>query len=305
MRWSSIKVIQLGFLTGCSAVHQPGDGYLVSAKEFNQIASSVSSVMIVDTRKPNEYAEGHIAGAINISRPDIRSKSYPFGGMMATRDSIALMLGSKGVSGEHLLLLYDGRGGVEATRLWWVLRRYGHRNVKILDGGLLEWKDAGYLLSKSIPKMRVTEFSFTENRSEQLCANLDTLIKAMNDTNYVIIDTRTKEEFTGEKQKTGAFKAGRIPNSVWIDWSQNIDYYGTQKFKNEQKMRELYEWFGVTKDKRIVTYCHSGTRSSHTAFTLSHLLGYPNVHNYDGSWIEWSYHEELPMDSGHTKETAI
>jgi thiosulfate/3-mercaptopyruvate sulfurtransferase len=94
--------------------------------------------------------------------------------------------------------------------------------------------------------------------------------------------------------KAGAFSNGRIPGSVHLDWMETVNQED-HRFKSVDDIASIYGALGMDEDSEIVTYCHSGVRSAHTFFVLTQLLGYKNVKNYDGSWIEWTYHN-LPVE---------
>lgn len=112
----------------------------------------------------------------------------------------------------------------------------------------------------------------------------------------ILVDTRSFDEFSGKQQKKGASKAGRIPNSIHIDWAEAINFHGNQKIKSVETLTEFYaKKLKATKNDSIILYCHSGVSSAHTTFVLTQLLGYKNVKNYDGSWTEWSYFNDLPF----------
>jgi thiosulfate/3-mercaptopyruvate sulfurtransferase len=110
----------------------------------------------------------------------------------------------------------------------------------------------------------------------------------------LIVDSRSDDEFTGKRQKEGATKGGRIPNSKSIDWAKAVNYNGDKKLKSEVDLEKIYAELGASKNDTIIAYCHSGVRSAHTTFVLTQLLGYKNVKNYDGSWTEWSQFDDLP-----------
>ena len=93
--------------------------------------------------------------------------------------------------------------------------------------------------------------------------------------------------------KKGAFNRGSIPSSIHLNWSALADLNGDHRIKAEKDLKFDLERKGITPDKKIILYCHSGSRTSHTFYVLKHVLGFPNVKNYDGSWIEWSYKHSL------------
>ena len=98
--------------------------------------------------------------------------------------------------------------------------------------------------------------------------------------------------------KQGAMRPGKIPGARWVNYTEALQDAGKEElcFKNPEDLRKLYVEKGIKADKKIIAYCHSGVRSSHTTFVLTQLLGYKNVKNYAGSWVEWSYFKELPVE---------
>ena len=101
--------------------------------------------------------------------------------------------------------------------------------------------------------------------------------------------------FLVKDKKKGAAKGGRIPKSVHIDWAEAFNYSGDKRIKPVEELKIIYNKLNIKKNDPIIVYCHSGVRSAHTTFVLTQLLGYKNVKNYDGSWTEWSYFNDLPF----------
>ena len=114
--------------------------------------------------------------------------------------------------------------------------------------------------------------------------------KAMKESNAVLVDVRSPDEFTGKILAPPGLpetcqRGGHIPGAKNIPWAQACNEDGT--FKNAEELTALYSGKGITPDKNVIAYCRIGERSSHTWFVLNDLLGYSNVSNYDGSWTEW------------------
>ncbi|MBS4538035.1 sulfurtransferase [Clostridium sp. D2Q-11] len=275
---------------------------LISAVDAKDLIENEDNIAIIDIRKSPEYLIGHVEGAINVWRPDYSAEEeeYDFGGMRADKEKMEAFLGKNGIDNETLILLYDASGDYDAARLWWQLDMYGHKNVKLIDGGIDGWKAAGLDTTVSKPEVEEKEYKFTGEVDESKLATVEDVMAAMKDDNVVILDTRSIEEATGEDLKSGAFRKGRIPSGVWIEYKEAINTGdgADMTFKNLEELKKMYEEAGITKDKIIIPYCQSGVRSAHTTFVLTQLLGYENVKNYDGSWIEWSYNEDLPLETG-------
>ncbi|WP_299441426.1 sulfurtransferase [uncultured Aquimarina sp.] len=270
--------------------------HLIEAEELFSLLEK-ENIKVIDFRKEQNYNKEHISGAINIWRTDIEDKSYPYKGMMAKRQQIEALFSKLGITNKDTLILYDDRGACDAARLWWVLKNYDFESVKLLNGGLKAWKKVEGPTNDEKVSTITSNFKLPEDGSFRLWIGKEETNNILTSgKNHIILDTRNMEEFSGERQKIGATKAGKIPNSILIDWAVAIDYNGTQKFKSFDQLEQIYSRMAVSKNDAIITYCHSGVRSAHTTFVLTELLGYKNVKNYDGSWVEWSYFDELPYE---------
>ncbi|MBX2827769.1 MAG: sulfurtransferase [Flavobacteriaceae bacterium] len=284
---------------------QPKDSYYRTDHiiEAQELASSMGRphIKIIDFRKEKGYNDGHIDGALNIWRKDIEETSYPYSGMMASKNKMELLFQRLGIKDRDTLVVYDDRGSCEAARFWWLLGNYGFDSVKILNGGLDAWKEAGGSISTQPTIQEASSFTFKNESWSQLFIDKDSLryLRATQDR-LIVLDTRTENEFSGKRQKRGAVRAGRIPGSVLIDWVEAADFDNNGKFKSLKELKEVYATLGSDKNQPIVVYCHSGVRSAHTTFVLTELLGYKNVRNYDGSWTEWSYMEHFPVETDST-----
>ncbi len=282
-----------------SASNLPTSKYLLHVDEVQKMLED-EGVVIFEISKSKKYDEGHLPGAINLWRPDYENKTdYPFSGMRASKEQFAQLLGENGVKPTKKIVLYDTKGSVDAIRVLWILKLYGHENIHFMDGGKTAWSQAGYALTKDVPKVaKPALYTFPET-THNLFANMEDVQSAILDTNVILLDTREPEEYEGRPYiyknkvypfKKGAFVNGRIPTAVFLNWSDAVDLDGDHRIKSIKDLQYNFTKAGVTPDKSIITYCQSGVRSAHTTFVLTEILGYPDVRNYDGSWIEWSYH---------------
>ena len=269
--------------------------YLIEAKDLKTTINNIN-IKVLDVRKKEFYLKEHIAGALNIWRTDIEDDSYPYKGIMASKAQIETLFGSLGIKTTDTIIVYDDNGLCEASRLWWILQNYDFKNIKMLHGGISEWKLNYGQVTTELPQVSESVFKLPKDPKMQYYVSKEQVTEALN-TNVVILDTRTIDEFTGKKQKNGAAKGGRLPNSIHIDWTKAINYNGNQHLKSIEELEVIYSKLNINKKDSIILYCHSGVRSAHTTFVLTQLLGYKNVMNYDGSWTEWSHFNDLPFES--------
>lgn len=298
--WISILILVFG-LFSCEKEKGKGidigeeDNYLVEAEDLKLLINQ-KNIKLLDFRKKEFYNEEHIEGALNIWRADIEDNSYPYQGVMASKAQIEMLFGKLGIKTDDTIIVYDDNGLCEASRLWWILQNYDFKNIKMLHGGISAWKSNNGKVSIDLPEVNPSVFRLAKNPSMKYYVPKEQLGEALS-KNVVILDTRTYDEFSGKHQKKGAFKSGRLPNSIHIDWAEAVNYYGDMRIKPLQKLEIIYKNLSTKKDDPIIVYCHSGVRSAHTTFILTQLLGYKNVKNYDGSWVEWSYFNDLPFES--------
>jgi len=209
-----------------------------------------------------------------------------------------------GVLPETELLLYGDFNNWFAAFAFWVFKYYGHKKIKIINGGRKKWENENRKYTKEEPKPTQTNY-IASAPDEGLRAYLDDVKRSFKKIEVALVDVRSQKEFLGEIAAPPEYpmehaqRAGHIPGAKNIPWIQALNDDGT--FKTFEELESLYKNQGITPDKHIICYCRIGERSSHSWFVLKYLLGYPSVKNYDGSWTEWGNMIGNPIEKNSEK----
>ncbi|WP_336035707.1 sulfurtransferase [Halobacterium yunchengense] len=215
------------------------------------------------------------------------------------KQDFADLLGSHGISDDSTVVLYGDNSNWFAAYTYWQFKYYGHRDVKLLDGGRDYWLEHDYPTTDEVPEFPEVDYD-ARGPFDGIRAYRDDVETAI-DRGIPLVDVRSPEEYRGDVlappglQET-AQRGGHIPGAANISWAATVNDDGT--FKSADELRELYESEGVTNDQEVVAYCRIGERSSIAWFALSELLGYDDVTNYDGSWTEWGNLVDAPIETG-------
>jgi thiosulfate/3-mercaptopyruvate sulfurtransferase len=294
-----IWIFSILVLSGGCMESEEKMGELISVSEFEKILHD-KTVQIIDVRDEKKFRKAHISGAINLPWKNFIDEEKRIYGFISTEIQFEKLMSKTGVLPEFDLIFYDDKGAVEAARLWWVFKNFGFKNAKILEGGLLPWKEMGYPVDSGTLPIEIRDNrNFSKIDFSQ--ADMGMVERKLGDSNTIILDVRTWKEYSGEVVKNGAEKGGRIPGSILINYRENYRFDGQGHpigFKDIPELSELYRLKGVTPDKEIIVYCHTAVRSSLTTFVLTQLLNYKKVYNYDGSWREWSHKPDSLIEKG-------
>ncbi len=285
---SALLLVTILILPGCAPEPTGATGTeIVEASEVSELLEQ-SNAVLVDTRPMPDYNETHIEGAVNVSRADIVVMS-PHPALLAPPEQIERNMGRRGISNDTLVIAYDDNNNMDAARLWWTLKAYGHENVKVVSGGLKALEDAGFPTSSSAPD--VTEASFTaEPLNEDMLVTAPEIRESLDEppSDTVLIDTRTEEEYL----------EGYIPGAVHIDYADNNFPDGTFRPVNHIRINYIQE--GIDYEKEVWLYCHTSIRGTQTYLAL-YNAGYRNLRLYDGAWVEWTAN---PMNPVYEPETT-
>jgi thiosulfate/3-mercaptopyruvate sulfurtransferase len=250
-----------------------------------------STWRLLDVRSSEQYAAGHIPGAVHLPMALITQTNNGTPGMLAPLEVVRQALGDRGITQENRVVIYDDFGGYPATRLFWVLDYLGHPRASVLQGGFDLWQQEARLLSQETPQLQPTTYEAVPDPAK--VADLGWVVSHLQDPGVVRLDARSPAEFSGQVPGRQVERPGRIPGAVNVDWVNNLTA-SPRLFKAGADLTRLYQQAGVTPDKEIVVYCRTGMRASHDYFVLR-LLGYPRVRLYDGSYVEWAAHATVPV----------
>jgi len=263
--------------------------FLIEPKDLLEGARR-GDVLIVDARKPSDYAKGHIPGAVNFSTYKIFATDTRPAGLAAFAREVAARYADAGISTTRSVVLYDDDTGMYAARDAWILQYLGHARIRILHGGLAAWQAGGFDLTAETAGdwtvgMRVREHP-------ELVIGFEEILGRLGRPDITLLDVRDADEHAGRDKTACCARRGTIPGSVWIEWTQFLE---GGRFKSPEAIRGLLRESGVDTESELVPYCHRGARSANTYYALKYT-GLPRVRNYIGSWHEWSARSELPIE---------
>ncbi|MCS7314787.1 MAG: sulfurtransferase [Bryobacterales bacterium] len=249
----------------------------------------------VDT---SAYEQGHIRGAIawswktdlcDVVRRDILSK-----------EQFEELMRRSGIRNDTTIVLYGDNNNWFAAWAFWQAKIYGHKDVRLMNGGRKKWIAEGRELTLQTPQVERSDYEASEP-DLSLRAFLPEVRAAVERGSATLVDVRSPAEFTGEILAPPGLpetcqRGGHIPGARNIPWAEACNEDGT--FKTAEELRKIYGARGVDGAKPVITYCRIGERSSHTWFVLRYLLGFGEVKNYDGSWTEWGNLVGVPIERG-------
>ena len=249
------------------------------------------------------YETGHVPGAVKVDwHTELNDQ--------VTRDYLdgagfAALMSAKGIGRDDTVVIYGDKSNWWAAYALWVFSLFGHADVRLLDGGRAKWVDEGRPMTKDRPSRPATQYPVVERVDAPLRAFKDDVLAHLG---RPLVDVRSPQEYTGEKlhmpdyPQEGALRGGHIPGAQSVPWARAAAEDGT--FKARPALEAIYLGEKGLKDTDdVIAYCRIGERSSHTWFVLHHLLGFPTVRNYDGSWTEWGNAVRVPIVQGEEPGT--
>ncbi len=258
-----------------------------------------SSVRVVEVDVDAEaYNQGHVPGALawawNSQLCDTVRRD------ILTTEQFEELMAVSGITGDTTVVIYGDNNNWFAAWALWHMKIYGHKDVRLMNGGRKKWLAEGRPLTTEVPSPKRTTYR-AASPDLSLRAFLPQVQEALRTRSAALVDVRSPQEFTGEILAPPGLpetcqRGGHVPRALNIPWSKACNEDGT--FKSFEDLQQLYGSEGVDGSKPVIAYCRIGERSSHSWFVLKYLLGYGNVTNYDGSWTEWGNLVGAPIERG-------
>jgi thiosulfate/3-mercaptopyruvate sulfurtransferase len=254
-------------------------------------------VLVEVDEDTSAYDKGHIRNAIKLDwKKDLQDQVRRD---FVDKAGLEKLLSERGISNDDTVVLYGGNNNWFAAYAYWYFKLYGHRDVRLLDGGRKKWELESRELVTEVPRRAATRYTASAPDSS-IRAMRDEVVAAIGTKN--LVDVRSPDEFSGKLlapahlPQESAQRPGHIPSARNIPWSKAANEDGT--FRSDDELRGLYGGAGVDFAKDTIAYCRIGERSAHTWFVLHELLGQPSVKNYDGSWTEYGSLVAVPIELG-------
>ncbi len=273
-----------------SAGDYPSKTLLVEPAE---LAKPKSTFLTVDAREKAKYEAGHIPGSVWV---DHAAWAKAFGDGTDAK-GWSERITEIGVFNDQRIVVYDDNQSKDAARIWWILRYWGVKDVRLLNGGWKGWTAGKFPTDKEPPLL----FEYKHKAVAQVdrLATKEFLLGAIEGGKLQIVDARSEKEFCGTDKLTNK-KGGAMPGAKQLEWTDLLEA-DTQRFKSADDLKKLFAEAGIALDQPTATHCQSGGRASVMAFGLE-LMGAKEVRNYYKSWGEWGNADDTPIVPGKVKE---
>lgn len=240
-----------------------------------------AQITLVDLRAPEEFAQEHIQGSVNLNPEQLFAEGY----LMPSLDELRELFSGLGIDHQQQVVVMDGGEFIWAARLYWLLETLGHEQVYFLDTAYGPWVKEKLTVTDEAIQPPTREFIPSVD-SRRLQTQLGTLAAI---GRHPIVDGRSPAHYAG--QESFASRFGHIPTAKNYPCTQNYEVTASgAQLRNLEVMAEVYA--ELPKDKPVTLYCDGGAEAA-LNYVVLQALGY-QVQVYEGSWLEWGNNPALP-----------
>ncbi|MUT65947.1 sulfurtransferase [Paenibacillus sp. NEAU-GSW1] len=276
---------------------------IVDAEWVRSRQSASEQLVIADVRfSPkdaqygrNAYDKGHLPGAVFVDfKADLTDPAREHGGRspLPSPERLAGVFGGLGIDQSTTVVVYEDGNGPAASRLWWILKYFGHDNVYVLDGGYSAWTAVGFPVTDEPSALERRTF-VPAVRPELLAEVADVRAASERRVTSALVDSRDANQYLGLEAPFDPI-AGRIPGAVNYFWKDALNEDGS--WKSPEQLRERFGGVASASDE-IIVYCNSGISATPNVLALQEA-GFTRVKLYAGSWSDWISYEENPIATG-------
>ena len=268
--------------------------FLIDADWLEKNLSS-PSLRLIDMSGDTQFQRFHIPGATHLPYSAINTRTKQGVSLSAGKERLIKILGLLGIQAQDHVVIYDDMGGLHASRLFWELEKIGHKNISILNGGLVKWILDGKKVTAALTKTTTVQYHAAMKSGRDNLVSAEKILNSHFNDKNILLDVRSKDEYVGHPRDP---RGGHIPNAKWWEWQQAVNFDNAFQLQRASVTKEQLKELGISKSNTPITlYCQSGHRASHSYFTLRNL-GFTDVKIYDGSMAEYSKIKSAPLKKG-------
>ncbi|MBM6596633.1 sulfurtransferase [Microvirga pudoricolor] len=279
--------------------HATRTSVLISTTELEAVSKSKHLVLLDIRFRPDSpdgrpaYLAGHIPGAVYVDLPtELAGASRGLSGRRPLPDISDLQRDARqwGVNPDSTVVVYDDNRGLQAARAWWVLRWAGLTDVRLLDGGLAAWKEAGGIVTRDVPQPTPGDVVLAGGHLPVLDADAAASLARSS----ILLDARGAEAYLGRPREAGKEPEGHIPGAISAPTTENLDAAGL--LTDPSLLRKRFAALGIDGQRTVGVYCGGGVAAAHQVLALASLGIEAAL--FPGSWSAWSADPSRPVATG-------